>query len=129
MMDVLLRGAVGMLFASLALAWVATFARLVVLRPVQLRIKDSGAIVRAHIDLLLVSPLCMAYYAVRIPLPTVACWMVVIGGFTNPSLFTFRALDPEAPATWPRKTFRLGSFLTTTIGHVWVGCSILQAIG
>ena len=128
-MDVLLKGAVGMLFASLALAWVATFARLVVLGPVRGLIKDSGAIVRAHIDLLLMSLLCMAYYALRIPLPFAACWMVVIGGFTNPTLFILRALDPEAPATWSRKTFRVGSFLITTIGHGWIGCSILQTIG
>jgi hypothetical protein len=127
-MRVLLNGAVAMLFASLTLAWVATFSRLMILRPVQMWIKDSEAIVRAHIDLLLMSLLCIAFYAIQIPLPTAACWMVVIGGFTNPSLFILRALDPEAPITWSRKTFRLASFVTTTIGQGWVGWSILQAI-
>ena len=128
-MDVLLKGAVGMLLASLALAWVATFARLIVLRSIQIRIKDSGALVRAHIDLLLMSLLCMAFHAVRIPLPTAACWMVVIGGFTNPSLFIFRALNPDATPTWRRKTFRVASFLTTTIGNGWIGWTIFQAVG
>jgi hypothetical protein len=47
-MDDLLKVAVGMLLASLALAWVATFARLIVLRSIQIRIQDSGALVRAH---------------------------------------------------------------------------------
>jgi hypothetical protein len=72
--------------------------------------------------------LCMAFYAIRIPLPAPACWMVVIGGFTNPSLFILRALAPEGSITWSRKAFRLASFLTTTVGQAWVGCSILQAI-
>jgi hypothetical protein len=39
-MDILLKGAVAMLWASLALAWVAAFSRLIILRPVQIRIKD-----------------------------------------------------------------------------------------
>jgi len=52
--------------------------------------------------------------------------MVVIGGFSNPNLFLLRALDPEAPSTWPRKIFRLASFTTTTAGFGRAGCSILQ---
>lgn len=46
-MNVLLKGAVAMLWTSLALAWVATFSRLIIVRPVQARIKDSGAMVKA----------------------------------------------------------------------------------
>lgn len=127
-MHVLLSGAVGMLFSALVLAWMATFAKLIVVRPIQALIKDYGSLIRAHIDLLLMSLLCLAIYAVRIPVPTAACWMVVIGGFTNPSLFLLRALNPEAPITWRRQTFRLFSFVTTTAGFGWVGCSLLRAI-
>jgi hypothetical protein len=127
-MNILIKGAVGMLFAALVLAWVATFAKLIAVRPIQARIKDYGALIRAHIDLLLMSLLCLTLYSVRIPLPTAACWLVVIGGFTNPSLFLLRALDPEAPSTWIRKTFRLASFTTTTVGFGWVGYSLLQAV-
>jgi hypothetical protein len=126
-MDILLKGAVWMLFAALVLAWVGTFSKLIVVRPIQAMIKDYEALIRAHIDLLLMSLFCMALYAVRIPLADAACWMVVIGGFSNPSLFLLRALDPEAPNTWPRKLFRLVSFTTTTAGFGWAGCSILQA--
>ena len=127
-MDILIKGAVCMLFAALVLAWVGTFARLVVIRPVQAMIKDYEALIRAHIDLLLMSLFCLALYAVRLPLGEAACWMIVIGGFSNPSLFLLRALDPEAPNTWPRKIFRLASFTTTSIGFGWAGCSILRAI-
>jgi hypothetical protein len=65
-MDILLKGAVYMLFAALVLAWVGTFTKLIVIRPVQAMIKDYEALIRAHIDLLLMSPFCLALYAVRI---------------------------------------------------------------
>ena len=126
-MHVLLSGAVGMLFSALVLAWIATLAKLIVVRPIQALIKDYGSLIRAHIDLLLMSLLCLTIYAVRIPVPTAACWMVVIGGFTNPSLFLLRALNPEAPIPWRRQAFRLFSFVTTTAGFGWVGCSLLRA--
>lgn len=127
-MNILIKGAVGMLFAALVLAWIATFAKFIVVRPIQARIKDYGALIRAHIDLLLMSLLCLALYAVRIPLPTAACWLVVIGGFTNPSLFLLQALGAEAPSTWIRRTFLLASFTTTTVGYGWIGYSFLQAV-
>jgi hypothetical protein len=41
-MNVLLIGAVGMLFSALVLAWVATFAKLIVVQPVQALVKDYG---------------------------------------------------------------------------------------
>jgi len=125
-MNVLLVGAVVMLFAALALAWVATFAKLIAVPSIQRRIKDYGALIRAHIDLLLMALLCMALYCLRIPLAKADCWMIVVGGFTNPSLFLLRALQPEAPTTWPRAAFRLTSFVTTTVGFTWAGCRILQ---
>ena len=45
-MDVLLTGAVGMLFSALVLAWIATFAKLIVVRPIQALIKDYGSLIR-----------------------------------------------------------------------------------
>lgn len=127
-MTILLKGAVGMLFAALVLAWIATFCRLIAVASIQALIKDYEALIRAHIDLLLMSLFCMALYAVRIPLPDMTCWLVVIGGFSNPSLFLLRALAPEAPNTWPRKAYRPASFITTTAGFCWVGYSMLQAL-
>jgi len=43
-MDILLKGAVWMLFAALVLAWVGTFSKLIVVRPVQALIKDHEAL-------------------------------------------------------------------------------------
>ena len=127
-MSILLAGAASMLIAALVLAWVATFARLIELPVIAGRIKDYGALIRSHIDLLLMSLLCLALYAIRVPLPPVACWLVVIGGFTNPGLFLLRALHPVEQPGQMRKTLRLASFVITTIGHGWVALSILQSL-
>jgi hypothetical protein len=127
-MTILLAGAAGMLLGALVLAWVATFCRLIPFRPVADLIKDYGSLIRAHIDLLPMSVLCMALYAIRVPLPIEACWLVVIGGFTNPSLFLLRAVDPRPQIGPARKVYRVASFATTTIGFAWAACSILQAL-
>jgi hypothetical protein len=127
-MQIILRAAVAMLFVSLLLAWVATFSKLIVLQPVKVLIKDHASLVRAHIDLLLMSLLLMAFYGTRIPIPGPACWMMIIGGFTNPSLFLLRAFNPTATSSTLRKTYRLASFLTTTIGFSWAGVSVLQSL-
>jgi hypothetical protein len=104
---------------------VATFCKLMVVPSVAALIKDYGSLIRAHIDLLLMALLCFALYAIRQPLPPLACWLVVIGGFTNPGLFLLRALDPQPSIGWARKAFRLVSFVVTTVGHGWIATSIL----
>jgi hypothetical protein len=127
-MTILLAGAAGMLLLALVLAWVATFCRLIPFKPVAGLIKDYGSLIRAHIDLLMMALLCMALYATRVPLPTAACWLVVVGGFTNPSLFLLRAVDPQPRIGPLRKVYRVASFATTTVGFAWVAVSILKAL-
>jgi ABC-type arginine transport system permease subunit len=127
-MNILLAGAACMLIVSLVLAWVATFAKLLVWRPVAVLIKDYGALIRAHIDLLLMALLCLALYAIRIPLPIVACWLVVIGGFTNPGLFLIRAINPVTRPSLMRQLLRLLSFSITTVGHGWIALAILRTV-
>ena len=127
-MKILLAGAAGMLLSALVLAWIATFCRLIRFEPVAGLIKDYGSLIRAHIDLLMMALFCMALYAIRVPLPAEACWLVVIGGFTNPSLFLLRAVDPRTQIGPLRKAYRVASFATTTVGFAWAACSILQAL-
>ncbi|HXC30133.1 MAG TPA: hypothetical protein VNV38_19425 [Stellaceae bacterium] len=126
-MNILLEGAVAMLFAALVLAWIATFAKLVPLRAVETKVKDYGALISAHIDFLLMALLCMALYGLRIPLALVDCWMIVIGGLTNPGLFLMRAFHLGTTPSWYRTVYRLLSFGTVTIGFGWAGCSVLRA--
>jgi hypothetical protein len=127
-MKILLAGAAGMLLSALVLAWVATFCRLIPFPPVARLIKDYGSLIRAHIDLLMMALLCMALYAIRVPLPVEACWLVVIGGFTNPSLFLLRAIAPQQQISVARKAYRTASFATTTVGFAWSAAAILQAL-
>lgn len=127
-MNILLAGAASMMIAALILAWVATFSKLMVVQSVAALIKDYGALIRAHIDLLLMALLCFSLYATRLPLPSAACWPVVIGGFSNPCLFLIRALDPRPSPGLPRKVFRMTSFVITTIGHGWIATSILMGL-
>jgi hypothetical protein len=127
-MKFVLSGAICMLFASLVLAWVATFSKLIIVQPIKEVIKDHASLVRAHIDLLLMSLLLMALYGTRIPLPEAACWMMIVGGFTNPSLFLLRALNPNPKKSMMRKAYRLASFLITTTGFLWAGVSVLMAL-
>jgi len=54
--------------------------------------------------------------------------LVVIGAFTNPSLFLLRAIDPRPQIGVARKAYRVASFATTTVGFAWAACSILQAL-
>jgi hypothetical protein len=126
-MTILLAGAAGMLLSALVLAWVATFCRLIPFAPVARLIKDYGSLIRAHIDLLMMALLCMALYAIRVPLPVEACWLVVIG-FANPSLFLLRAVDPQPQIGPLRKAYRLASFATTTVGFTWAAVSILKSL-
>jgi hypothetical protein len=126
-MHILRNGAVFMLFASLLLAWIATFSNLIVIDRVRAIVRDHGSLVRSHIDLLLMSILCFSLSNVNAPLPRLACWLIVIGGFTNPSLFLIRAVVPDELAMAARRTYRLCSFLTTTTGFVWAGWVILAA--
>lgn len=125
MMEILLQGAACMLFVALALAWLATFSRLIPVGPVQRLVKDYGALIRAHIDYLLMALFCLAFYALRVPLPRPACWLVVIGGFSNPSLFLLRALVPEASGWGATRLLRSVSFALTTAGFGWVGVTLL----
>lgn len=127
-MNVLLGGAACLMIAALVLAWAATFAKLIVVAPVAALIKDYGALIRAHIDLLLMALLCLSLYAIRLPLPETACWLIVIGGFTNPGLFLIRALDPVERPSLPRRAFRLASFGIATVGHGWIAGVILRHI-
>jgi hypothetical protein len=127
-MNILLAGAAGMLLSALVLAWIATFCRLIPFEPVARLIKDYGSLIRAHIDLLMMALFCMALHAIRVPLPVEACWLVVIGGFTNPSLFLLRAVDPRPQIGPARKAYRIASFATSTVGFAWAACSILRAL-
>lgn len=56
-------------------------------------------LLQAHIDFLLMSALILGFYAVKVPLPWHVCWAMVVGGFTNSSLFLLQAIFPALDPT------------------------------
>lgn len=126
-MEILLIGAALMIFAVLASAWLMTFAKWFPIAGIDgVFLKDYKTMIRAHIDFALMALFCLGFYATKVPLPVFACWLVVIGGITNPAVFVFAAFDSNF---WEKPLWRmytLASFIVTTIGFVWVGFSLLN---
>lgn len=62
-------------------------------------------VLQAHIDFLLMSALILGFYAARVGLPWHVRWAMVVGAFTNSSLFLlyaiFPVLDPLAETYTP----------------------------
>jgi len=131
-MEILLKGGVVMVFTALVMAWLGTFARWFPIRGVDgALIKDYGLLVKAHIDFILMSLFCFTFYGVaktaNIELPIEACWLVVIGGITNPGVFVIAMLKPDFWQHVWVKVYTGLSFVITTTGFIWVGKTILQA--
>jgi hypothetical protein len=126
-MEILLIGAALMVFAVLASAWLMTFARWFPVKGIDGEfLTDYKTLIRAHIDFALMALFCLGFYAVKVPLSVTACWLVVIGGITNPSIFVIAAFDP---AFWDKtiwKVYSALSFAATTIGFVWIAISLLN---
>lgn len=130
-MEILLKGGIAMVMIALMLAWLGTFARWFVVKGVDGGIvKDYGLLVKAHIDYILMSLFCFAFYGVAgaagITLPQEACWLVVIGGMTNPSIFVIAMLKPDFWQYTLPKIYTALSFMTTTVGFIWVSLAILN---
>ena len=126
-MEILLIGAVLMIFAALASAWLMTFARWFPIKGVDGEfLTDYKTMIRAHIDFVLMALFCLGFYAVKVPLSVTACWLVVIGGITNPTVFVIAAFDPSfwTKSIW--KIYTAISFIVTTIGFGWLSLSILK---
>ncbi len=96
----LIRGAALWLLAALALAWCLVGLNLGV---PGLKIIFAGKptrLLQAHIDFLLMTALILGIYAARAPLHWTIRWAMVLGAFTNSSLFLLQAIFPalETPA-------------------------------
>jgi hypothetical protein len=98
---VLLRGACLWLLAALVLAW--CLVGLVFGLPFMKEIFPGKftRVLQAHIDFLLMTALILGFYAVKTPLPSHVRWAMVIGAFTNPSLFLFEAIFPVLDSPTP----------------------------
>ncbi len=85
-------------------------------------------LLQAHIDFLLMSALTLGFYAAKVPLPWHVRWAMVVGAFTNSSLFLLQAIFPVLDPTmadqvasvgiWALafKTYLFASLITTSYG-------------
>jgi cell division protein FtsW (lipid II flippase) len=92
---VMLRGACLWILMALILAWslVGIYNDIGFLKEI-----FSGSpkrVLQAHIDFLLMSALILGFFATGVPLPWHARWAMVVGAFTNSSLFLIFAIFPS----------------------------------
>ena len=126
-MEILLIGAVVMMFALISSAWLMTFARWFPIKGIDGDfLTDYKTLIRAHIDFALMALFCLAFYATKVPLPVAACWFVVIGGITNPCVFVIAAFDTNFWDKTIWKVYTAVSFIITTIGFIWVGVTFID---
>lgn len=97
---VLIRGACLWILMALVLAWclVGLYNQVGFLEAIFPG--KTMRVLQAHIDFLLMSALILGFYAARVGLPWHVRWAMVIGAFTNSSLFLMYAIFPNLdPAT------------------------------
>ena len=118
---VLLRGACLWLLMALLLAWcmVGLFLDLPILKAIFQG--EFSRLLQAHLDFLIMTALILGIYAVKTPLPWHVRWAMVVGAFTNSSLFLLQAMfplldNPEIPQPLAFKIYLYASLLTTSYG-------------
>lgn len=118
---VLIRGATLWMLMALLLAWCMVGLNFGVAPLKALFAGKFLRLLQAHIDFLLMSALILGYYAAKIPLPWHVSWAMVVGAFTNSSLFLLMAIFPilDNPKIPPPQLFQwylFASLITTSYG-------------
>jgi hypothetical protein len=117
---ILIRGAVLWLLAALVLAWCMVGMNLG-MSPLKLVFQGKiTRLLQAHLDFLLMSALLFGFYAAKVPLPWHVRWAMVVGAFTNSSLFLLQAVFPVLDAPVPAEgllpaAFRLFLMMSITV--------------
>ncbi len=124
-MEVLLVGSAACITALIITAWLMTFAKWLPIPAVDAFVVDYKTMIRAHVDYALMALFGVAFYGSGVELPIIACWCVAIGGFSNPTVFTIAAFDPNF---WEKKIWRVYtvlSFVVSSIGFLWIAWAFL----
>ncbi|MES2501472.1 MAG: hypothetical protein V4545_02615 [Pseudomonadota bacterium] len=129
---VLIRGAALWILMALLLAWCMVGLNFGVAPLKALFAGKFLRLLQAHIDFLLMSALILGYYAAKIPLPWHVRWGMVVGAFTNSSLFLLMAIFPilDNPKVPPPQLFQwylFASLITTSYGFGKGAVLILKA--
>ncbi len=118
---VLIRGACLWMLMALLLAWCMVGLNFGIAPLKDIFAGKFNRLLQAHIDFLLMSALIFGYYAAKVPFPWHVRWAMVIGAFTNSSLFLLLAIFPilDTPKVPPPLIFQIflfASILTTSYG-------------
>ena len=91
----MLRGACLWILMALALAWtlVGLYNEVGLLKSIFPG--RPARVLQGHIDFLLMSALILGFFATRVSLPWHVRWAIVVGAFTNSSLFVLMAMFPS----------------------------------
>lgn len=128
----LLSGAALWLLMALLLAWCMVGLNFGV-RPLKTIFAGKFTrLLQAHIDFLLMTALILGIAASRVRLPWTVRWAMVIGAFTNSSLFLlmsiFPSLDnPELPPPMLFQVYLFASLITTSYGFGKASVLILKS--
>jgi hypothetical protein len=117
---VLLRGACLWLLAGLILAWSLVGLGFDVAFVKDIFPGKFSRVLQAHIDFLLMTALILGFYAAKTPLPWRVRWAMVIGAFTNSSLFLLQAMFPALDAPTPPEGFFRTAFLVYLMASLLV---------
>ncbi len=131
----LLRGACLWLLAALVLAWCLVGLDFGVPFFKEVFPGKFTRVLQAHIDFLLMTALILGFYATRIPLPRSVRWAMVIGAFTNSSLFVLQGAFPVLDSPTPAPgllgpaflTYLLTSLTITSYGFGKAAVTVLRA--
>lgn len=119
---VLLRGACLWIIMALILAWslVGLYNNIEPLKVIFAG--DSKRVLQAHLDFLIMSTLILGFYATKIKLPWHVRWAMVVGAFTNSSLFMLHAIFPS---TDPISSSYAANSLGTTVFKIYLYSSLI----
>ncbi|MCB5186506.1 hypothetical protein LG200_00620 [Methylobacillus caricis] len=121
---VMIRGACLWIIMALILAWCMVGLNFGVPGLPDVFPGKQTRVLQAHIDFLLMSALILGFYAARVPLPWHVRWAMVVGAFTNSSLFLLMGMFPvldtaEPPQSLAQHVFQIylfASLITTSYG-------------
>ncbi|PPD12629.1 hypothetical protein [Methylophilus sp.] len=128
----LLSGAALWLLMALLLAWCMVGLNFGVAPLKTIFAGKFTRLLQAHIDFLLMTVLILGIAASRVRLPWTVRWAMVIGAFTNSSLFLlmsiFPSLDnPELPPPMLFQVYLFASLITTSYGFGKASVLILKS--
>ncbi|WP_026607428.1 hypothetical protein [Methylocapsa acidiphila] len=129
-------GAALWLLVALVLAWCLVGLNLGVPFLKAIFAGKQVRLVQAHIDFLLMTALILGIYATRTPLHWTLRWSMVLGAFTNSSLFLLMAIFPvlDSPTAADNglvalyKIYTLASVSMTSYGFAGAAITILWRI-